>query len=135
MVIPMGWLNLPDFICAASETVSNNANGYALDSASTFVAYPLPTDRVYKTANSSTASTNHLQYVDVYIDDLVCAAQVDPNQQQRFFDLTICALKEIFSSLLDEVKDSDILNISLARDRDWETIKYILGWLINTHWG
>ena len=31
MVLPMVWLNSPDFFCATSETVAYNANSYTLD--------------------------------------------------------------------------------------------------------
>ena len=65
-----------------------------------------PTAGAYKTAGAQIASPVRLQYVDVYMDDLLCAAQGDPDQQQSLSKLTICALKEIFPSLLDEVKDS-----------------------------
>ena len=33
------------------------------------------------------------------------------------------------------MKDSAILNKSLARDGDWSTIKEILGWVTDTHQG
>ena len=42
LVLPMGWLNSPEFFCAASEMVAYNANVYALDPSSTFVVYPPP---------------------------------------------------------------------------------------------
>ena len=92
LVLPTGWVNSPDFFYSVSKTVANNANGYALDPASTFVVYP-PTVGVYNTVNGATASANHIQYVDVYVDDLLCAAQEHPTQQQRISDLTIHALK------------------------------------------
>ena len=40
------------------------------------------------------------------MDVLLCAYQYEPTQQQRVSELTIRVLKEIFSSLMDEVKDS-----------------------------
>ena len=66
---------------------------------------------------------------------MLCATQRDPNQQQRVSDVTIHALKETFPFLLGEMKDSAILNKSLARDGDWSTIKEILGWVTDTHQG
>ena len=41
----------------------------------------------------------------MYMDNLLCAAQGDPAQKQRVSNLTIPALKEIFPSLPDKVKD------------------------------
>ena len=40
LVLPIGWVISPNFFCATSKTVANTANGYALESAYTFVVYP-----------------------------------------------------------------------------------------------
>ena len=56
----MGWVNSPEFFCAASETVAVNTNVYAQDPDFTFVFY-LPTTVAYKTAGSTTDSTDCLQ--------------------------------------------------------------------------
>ena len=69
------------------------------------------------------------------MDHLRCAAHIDPTQQQRFSEITIRALREIFPSLLGEVKDSASPKKALAGDGDWATIKEILEWEIDTHWG
>ena len=74
-----------------------------------------------------------LQYVDVYMDDLLCAAQGDPTQQQRVSELSTRALKDILPYLPDKMKDSASLKKALARDRDWEMVKEIIGWVISTH--
>ena len=54
----------------------------------------------YKTADGATASPDCLQYVNFYTEDLLCASQGYPTQQQRVSEITICTLKEIFPSLL-----------------------------------
>ena len=46
LVLPMGWVNRPDMLCAASETVADVANGYLLDPTSAFEIYP-PTAGTY----------------------------------------------------------------------------------------
>ena len=127
-------MNSPKFFCDTSETVTNNANNYALDPTSTFVVYP-PTAMVYKTSYGATTSPNRLQYVDVYMDDILCDAQGDPTIQHRVYDPTIRSLKEISPSLPGEAKDFAILKKSLAEDKEQATIKEILGWVIDTHWG
>ena len=134
LVIPMGWVNSPELFCSTSETVANNSDGYALDPSPYFFVYP-PTAGAYKTADADTASSGRLQYVDVYIDDLLCFAQGDPTQQQWVSEITIRSLKEIFPSFPDEVKGSDILEKALAGDEDWDMVKDILGWVIHTHRG
>ena len=78
-MLPIGWVKSTNFFCAASDTFANNANGYVLEPTATFVVYP-PTSGAYKTFNGSTASPKCLQYVDVYMDGLLCAAQGDTTQ-------------------------------------------------------
>ena len=89
----------------------------------------------YKTADAETASSSRLQYVDVYMGDLLCAAQGDPTQQQRFSDITIRDLKEILPIFPDKVKGSSSLKEALARDGDWDMAKEILVWVIDTRPG
>ena len=127
----MSWVNSPELFCDTSKTVSDNMNIYALDPKSIFTVYP-PTVRAYKNASGATASPDCLKYVDVYMGDLLCAAQGDPTQQHRVSEITICALMDILPYLPSEVKESTISKKSLARDRDWAEIKEILGWMIDT---
>ena len=114
------------------ETVAEIVNGYALDPSSSISVYP-PRAEVYKTAESKTASSGRFQYVDTYMDDLLHASQGNPTQQQRFSGIKTCALKEIFSSIPDELKGSASLKKALAGDGNWGMFKEILGWEIDTH--
>ena len=93
LVLPMVWVNSHDFFCAESDIVADNANGYSLDPASTFMVYS-PTAGTYKTVDVATAFPKRLQYVNIYMNDLLCVAQGDPNQQQRVSEITIHALKK-----------------------------------------
>ena len=72
--------------------VADNANFYALDPNSTFAVYP-PTAGAYKTVDGKTTFPDRLQYVDVYMDNILCSSQGYPTQQQRVLDITICYLK------------------------------------------
>ena len=86
----MGWINSPELFYDASKTVSDNMNIYALDPKFTFTVYP-PTNRTYKNASGATTSIDCLKYVDVYMGDLICAAQGDPTQQHRVSEIiSIC---------------------------------------------
>jgi len=105
LVLPMGWVNSPDYLCSASETVADITNRYLLDPSSTFTVYP-PTSSSYHTTTSSTASSSRLQYVDIYTDDLLCLVQGDPLQQTWVAKFSIRAIKEIFPCTPSEVKDS-----------------------------
>ena len=133
LVLPMGWVNSPDMFCAASNTVADVANCYLLDPTSAFTVYP-PTAGTYYLAPYPTASAARIQYVDVYMDDLNCATQGYVGQQQRVSELTIRSKKEIFPSLLAEVKDSVSLKNSMQDNCDWDRVKEILGCIISTHY-
>ena len=58
----MGWFNSPDMLYAASETVSDVANGYLIDPTSAFKIYP-PTAETYSLDPYLAASSTRLQYV------------------------------------------------------------------------
>ena len=73
--------------------------------------------------------------MDVYIDYLNCATQVDVRQQHLTSDLTLRYLKEIFPSLPSNVKDSISLEKGLQGDVDWAQTKEIIGCHINTQDG
>ena len=64
----MGWLYSLYMLCEASETVSDNSNGYIHDPTSTFEIYP-PIAGTYSLAAAPTASAVRLQYIDVYMYD------------------------------------------------------------------
>ena len=70
----------------------DNAYVYTLDPTSPFAIY-LPTAEAYHTSAALLASPYRIQYVGVYMDDLICAAQGDSVQQQRVSDLTLHTLK------------------------------------------
>ena len=80
LVVLIIWVNSPNSFCSALDTVSDNVNGYALDPSLALAVY-LPMVRAYKTAEALTAPTGRLQYVDVYVDDLICVAKGEPAHQ------------------------------------------------------
>ena len=63
------------------------------------------------------------------------ATQGDRTQQQRIYELTLQALKEIFPSLPTETKDLVSIKKALQGDGDWTTTKEILGWMLDTEDG
>ena len=97
-IIRVGWVNSLEFFCSASETVTDNDNAYALCLISSFAIYP-PTAEAYHTSVAPPASPDRLQYVDVYMDDLLCAAQGGAAQKKRVSELMLCTLNEIFPSV------------------------------------
>ena len=53
-------------------------------------------------------------------------------RQHRVFDSTVRALKWLSPSLPGEAKDSVLVKKLLAGEGDWECVKDVLGWTINT---
>ena len=56
-------------------------------------------------------------------------------RQHRVFDSTVRALKWLFPSLPGEAKDSVSVKKLLAGEGDWECVKEVLSWTINTEVG
>ena len=77
-------------------------------------------------------SPDWLQYIDVYMDDLICADQGDDAQKQRVLELMLCFLKEILPSIPGDIKDSTTLKKDLAGGGELSITKDILGWLVET---
>ena len=104
LVLPMGWVNSLDFFCSYSETLTDNYNTYTLNPNSLFDIY-LPTSEAYHTSAALPASPDQLQYIDIYMDNILCATQGDSAQQQRISELILRALNEIISSVPGDIKD------------------------------
>ena len=85
--------------------------------------------------SSPTASPSRLQYADVYVDDINYVTQGDALQQQRVSELVLKALKDIYPHVPGETKDSVSLKKALAGDGDWNQVKEILGWIVDTRLG
>ena len=62
---------------------------------SPFVIFPSKAESNH-TYSAPQAYPVWLQYVYIYMDDLICAAQMDAAQQQRSSELTFRSLKDIF---------------------------------------
>lgn len=84
----MGWVSLPPFFCAASETAADLANGYMDDHCLSTPEYG-PTSGTYSTVLYPPASEARLQAMDVYMDDLKCLAQGSSAQQQEVTDMVL----------------------------------------------
>ena len=130
----MGWVNSPYFFCSASETITDNANAYVLDLISPFVIYP-PADKAYHTYAAPQTPPYQLQYIDIYMEDMLCAAQGYAYQKKKVSELTLRSLKEIFPAVTGEIKDYDSFKKALARNGDLRTTKEILGWVVETNKG
>ena len=126
LVLPMGWVNSPPFLCAASETAADLANVYLADGDATFTEVP-PTRGAYSTTPSPMASSKRLQAVDMYMDDLMGATQGDPKKQRRATELMLWGVKEVSPLVTGELKDSVSIKKALQGGGSWSWMKEILG--------
>ena len=69
------------------------------------------------------------------MDDAISVLQGGAERQHQVFDITVRALKWLSPSLPREAKDSVWVKKLLAGEGDWEYIKEVLGWIINTEAG
>ena len=76
-----------------------------------------------------------LTHIYCYMDDVIAVVQGGAERQHRVFDSTVCALKWLFPSLPGEAKDLVSVKKLLAGEGDWECVKEVLGWTINTEAG
>ena len=69
------------------------------------------------------------------MDAVISTVQGGAEQQHRVFDSTVRALKWIPPSLTGEAKDSVLVMKILAREGDWECVKEVLKWIVDTKVG
>ena len=161
LALPMGWVLSPPYFCAVTETVADLANASMQDlqhapphrlenlaqtipapeakstvqltPPQTPVAVPLP-DRPWQRAPTSTSAP--LNYVDVYVDDFLVAAQGNPNRLRQIHRVLFHALDQVMRggqpSDPDERQEPASIKKLKKGDACWTTRKVILGWLIDT---
>ena len=155
--IPMGWKNSPPLFCAATETVADVTNRLLLQNAQA-APHPLehwaacrPATRIPsppadpRSAVPVPASPDphlnpqrrrRLQYVDVYIDDFIAAAQGHKQTRNNARRVLLHAIDDVFRPLAEHDHSSRKEPISVKKlqlgDAAWSTEKEVLGWLLNT---
>ena len=131
LFLPMNWVNYHTFFCAASETAADMANVNLANPSTPWRSYA-PTKDIYATDPNDTASANHLQNVEVYMDSFVGMTQGDLDQQERVTETFLRAIEEMFPSFPEEIKDFISLKKALQGNESWIPVKEILGWILNT---
>lgn len=157
---PMGWTESPPNFCACTETVADLANAAIATPGAMAAArhQPHPLDVVSETPpprrtgppgkpgtgacvaqpsrQSTTPSKTPLHYVDVYVDDFLAATQGNKWTRRSIKRLIFQALDKVFRPLDSEDspfrQDPASIKKLLKGDGTWDTIKIILGWLVNT---
>ena len=121
----MGWFNSLDLFCSISEIVKDLANSYFTDPNIPVPLYHL-TANLYHTTPSHTSSSVCLQYDDIYMENINFIIRGDKNQYHIVTEVVGWALKEIYPSILSNLRDSVSLKKATAEDGNWFHVKEIL---------
>ena len=133
LVLPMGWVDSPNFFCAFSETLTDVANAL-VDSEFPVPSYGAISD-IPSTGPGPPHTPESLAHIDCYMDDIISVVQGGTDRQHRVFDGTVRALKWLFPSLPGDLKDSVSVKKLVAVEGDWTCVKEVLGWILDTEAG
>lgn len=161
LVLPMGWAESPPIFCGVTETIADLANhrlddaqyqprDHALDEAAAKVKLDEPSSPSVDTTSRPSAIAvdlpldpdpslraarrEALQYVDIFVDDFISAAQRPFLRRVR--RTLMHAIDDVFRPL--QVGDSEFrrqpvsMKKLLKGDCTWSTIKLVLGWIVDT---
>jgi hypothetical protein len=157
LVLPMGWAESPPYFSAATETIADLANHrlndesydpghHRLDDIAESVpveaspsrpapnassAVPIPNARDPSLQHSTKAP---LQYVDIFVDDFISAAQRPFLRRVR--KTLLHAIDDVFRPLSASDSEHRREPVSMKKllqgDCTWSTVKLVLGWIIDT---
>ena len=95
LVLRMGWVNSPDLFCSTSETVVDLINTYISNLYKYFKTYPPIANLYYNASPSPTfALATHLQYINVYVNDINCLTQGNSIHQRRVTKIVLWGAEE-----------------------------------------
>jgi hypothetical protein len=153
MILPMGWVDSPSYLCAVTETIANLANARfttndlaASNHGLNETARTLPTDAAPTpttfhgvpppTTRSQGPLKPPLNFTDVYMDDFLAASQLSSTALDQARSTLFESIDKILRPLLptDNPHRKDPISIKklLKGDAAWATRKSILGWSIDT---
>jgi hypothetical protein len=153
MILPMGWVDSPSFLCAVTETIADLTNQrtstsdlatelHHLDMAActrpptapATPTIPTITENQPPTTRSSGPVKPPMTYTDVYMDDFLMATQL-PNRKavrSTLFECIDAVLRPLSPSDNPSRKEPISIKKLHKGDASWSTKKSILGWLIDT---
>lgn len=157
LVLPMGWAESPPYFCAATETVADVANTRLQDptytpaehkldemASSIQVDEPAPAQPLHSPSavplprvsdpSLHCGDSQPLQYVDIFVDDFISAAQRPfLNRVRRTL---MHAIDDVFRPLGKGDSEFRREPVSMKKllkgDCSWSTVKLVLGWIIDT---
>ena len=117
LVLPMGWVDSPNYFCAFSETLTDMANALV----HTLLLVPAygVISLVLKTGLGPPHITDSLMHINCYMDDVITAVQGGADRQHKVFDGTVQALKWLFPSLPGENNDSVRVKKLMSGEGNW----------------
>ena len=163
LVLPMGWAESPPYFSAATETIADVANTrlsdplynpaeHKLDEVAASVSVDASPTPPILTQTDSTAqpiavecpneadpslrgsSRKPLQYVDIFVDDFISAAQRPFLRRVR--RTLMHAIDDVFRPLSDGDSKFRREPVSMKKllkgDCSWSTVKLVLGWIVDT---
>jgi hypothetical protein len=158
ILLPMGWVDSPNYLCTVTETATNLANAHFDANAlavsphhlATLVdSWPPPLEPCTIPTPSAPSSippppSTHsqgplqrkLNYIDVYMDDFLHATQLSVHDRAQARDTLFECIDNVLRSLSPDNNPHRKEPIStkklLKGDAAWSTKKTILGWLMDT---
>jgi hypothetical protein len=153
MILPMGWVDSPSFLCALTETIADLTNtrtsagnlatiAHHLDDAAstrppaTPAKHPSPTPAGVPppTTRSMGPLKPPMTYTDVYMDNFLMSTQLKNQKAVRstLFECIDAVLRPLVPTD-NPSREEPISTKKLQKgDASWSTKKPILGWLVDT---
>jgi hypothetical protein len=154
MILPMGWIDSPQYLCAVTETIADLANQriqsmdlstapHRLDKLADtppapiiLAASPTPLSRIPPPSIISRGPLQKLvNIVDVFMDNFILLSQLPALDRLRvrrtLFECIDCTIRPLQDT--DNLKRKEPNSVKKLLQGDfWTTEKVVLGWLINT---
>ena len=150
MVLPMGWVNSPNYLCAITETICDITNdrltstllnlaphhlSALADSPADLVATRFPTNDAPR-IHSRGPLQRPTNFTDVYMDDFIMASQLPPRLRTATRDTLFHCIDSVLRPLapgdIAGRKEPNSTKKLQKGDAAWSTVKIILGWKIDT---
>jgi hypothetical protein len=156
MILPMGWVESPQYMYAVTKTIADTANRRLRDSYQSLVPHRL--DKLADSRPSPTVSIpdetrDHtslpapkvrsrgpfqvpLNVVEVYMDDFILLSQLSPSERvatrQVLFECIDTVIQPLSPDNNPKRKEPNSVKKLLQGDAHWSQWKEVLGWLIDT---
>ena len=155
LILPMGWIDSPQYLCAVTETIADTANDrlrsgllsaiqHRLDDLADSKPDPIRRSDVVATktgiqppvVQSHGPRQHPLNTVDVYMDDFILLSQLPKDLRQAtrrtVFECIDSVLRPLSPSDNPNRKEPNSVKKLAKGDAYWATEKVVLGWLIDT---